>query len=71
MKVMTLEYWFDGGWHIGRFREFPEAASQGLTLDELEENVHQMYELLSGDEEIFAINHIFMGEAGAENFFLN
>lgn len=45
----TLEYWPDGDWLVGRLREVPSVFSQGATLDELRENVQEVYELLIGD----------------------
>jgi hypothetical protein len=43
---VTLEYWRDDGRHVGRLREFPEVFSQGESLEELEENIRDAYELI-------------------------
>jgi predicted RNase H-like HicB family nuclease len=42
----TLEYWRDGGWFVGRLVEVPAVFSQGATLDELDENIREAYELM-------------------------
>ena len=46
---LTLEYWPDEGGYVGRLREVPGVFSQGETLDELEENVRDAYELVLED----------------------
>jgi predicted RNase H-like HicB family nuclease len=48
--TLTLEYWEDDGWLIGRLREVPGAFSQGETLEELEENIKEVYQLLLEDQ---------------------
>jgi predicted RNase H-like HicB family nuclease len=42
----TLEYWRDGDWYVGRLVEVPGVFSQGATLDELDENIQDAYELI-------------------------
>ncbi len=44
--TFTLEYWVDDGWYVGRLREVPGVFSQGKTLEELEENVRDAYQLM-------------------------
>ena len=39
LRYLTLEYWKDDGWYVGRIKEVPGVFSQGETLSELEENV--------------------------------
>lgn len=46
----TLEYWMDDEWYVGRLREIPGVFSQGETLDELEQNIQEVYELLMEDQ---------------------
>ena len=46
---LTLEYWPDETGFVGRLREVPGVFSQGETLDELEENVRDAYELVVAD----------------------
>ena len=45
-KTLTLEYWIDDGWFIGRLKEIPSVFSQGETIEELEENIRDAYELM-------------------------
>ncbi len=54
MTTLTLEYWLDDGWYVGRLQEVPGCFSQGETLDELERNIAEVYRLLRGDDEIAA-----------------
>jgi predicted RNase H-like HicB family nuclease len=42
----TLEYWRDGDWYVGRLVEVPGVFSQGATLEELDENIQEAYELM-------------------------
>jgi predicted RNase H-like HicB family nuclease len=42
----TLEYWRDGRWFVGRLVEVPGVFSQGATLDELDENIREAYQLM-------------------------
>ena len=46
---LTLEYWPDDGGYVGRLREIPGVMSQGDTLDELEENIRDAYELVTAE----------------------
>lgn len=47
----TLEYWEDDGWLIGRLKEMPGVFSQGETLEELESNIGDAYQLMAGTSE--------------------
>ncbi|HAO20084.1 MAG TPA: HicB family protein [Desulfobacteraceae bacterium] len=42
----TLEYWTDDGWYVGRLSEIPGVFSQGETLEELQENITEAYQLM-------------------------
>jgi len=46
MNTMTLEYWMDDGWFVGRLREVPGVFSQGQTMDDLEENIREAYRMV-------------------------
>jgi predicted RNase H-like HicB family nuclease len=50
MIRLTLEYWVDDGWYVGRIREIPGVFSQGATIEELEQNIREAYELMMEDE---------------------
>ena len=46
----TLEFWEDDGWFVGKLKEVPGVFSQGETLQELEENIADAYQLISQDD---------------------
>ena len=50
MGTFTLEYWEDEGWFVGRLLEIPGVFSQGETLEELKENIHDAYKLMLQSE---------------------
>jgi len=47
MAKLTLEYWEDDGWLVGRLVEVPGVFSQGETIDELKENIQDAYKMMS------------------------
>lgn len=49
-RRFTLEYWMDDDWYVGRLREVPGVFSQGESLEELEVNIQDAYELMRGTE---------------------
>ncbi len=51
-KTLTLEYWMDGSWYVGRLKEVPGVFSQGETIEELEENIRDAYQLMMETEPI-------------------
>ncbi len=52
MTKMTLEYWEDEGWLVGRIVEVPGVFSQGETLDDLKENIQDAYKLVLQNEQV-------------------
>jgi len=50
MATLTLEYWQDDEWYVGRLVEAPGIFSQGETLDELKKNIKDAYELMRDAE---------------------
>ncbi len=52
MTKLTLEYWKDEGWLVGRIVEVPGVFRQGETLDDLKENIQDAYKLMLQSEEI-------------------
>ena len=47
MKLpLTLEYWQDDGWYVGKLKEVPGVFSQGQDLAELEANIADAYQNL-------------------------
>jgi predicted RNase H-like HicB family nuclease len=45
-KEMTLIYWKGDHFWLGKLLEHPEIMTQGETLEELEENIRDAYELM-------------------------
>ena len=50
MAKLTLEYWEDDGWFVGRLIEIPGIFSQGETVEELKENIQDAYKLMLESE---------------------
>ena len=48
-RTFTLEYWRDEDWYVGKIREVLGVFSQGESLEELEENIRDAYELMRED----------------------
>ena len=48
-RQFTLNYWQDDGWFVGKLKEVPEVFSQGETLEELETNIADAYQLVMED----------------------
>jgi len=49
-QTFMLEYWQDEGWYVGRLKGVLGVFSQGRTLDELEENIQDAYQLMIEEE---------------------
>jgi predicted RNase H-like HicB family nuclease len=48
-RRFTLNYWQDGGWCVGKLKELPGVFSQGETLEKLEVNIADAYQLVMED----------------------
>lgn len=46
LRYFTLEYWVDEGWYIGRLKKVLGVFSQGESLQKLEENIREAYQLM-------------------------
>jgi predicted RNase H-like HicB family nuclease len=55
MPQLTLEYWEDDGWFVGRLVEVPGIFSQGETVEELKENIQDAYKLMLESEPMDAV----------------
>ena len=66
LRHFTLEYWQDDGWYVGRLKEVPGVFSQGETLEELEENVKEAYQLMMEEEKIVPKGEIKTKDSGVE-----
>lgn len=49
-RQFTMEYWMDDGWYVGRLKEIPDVFSQGETLEELEVNLQDAYEMMRAED---------------------
>lgn len=50
MQKLTMLYWRDGDFWLGKILQHPEIMTQGETLEELEENLRDAYRLMVLDE---------------------
>jgi predicted RNase H-like HicB family nuclease len=50
-QTFILEYWNDDNWLVGRLKGIPGVFSQGRTLEELEENIRDAYQLMNMETE--------------------
>ncbi|MEW6379858.1 MAG: type II toxin-antitoxin system HicB family antitoxin [bacterium] len=51
MKIkMTMIYWKEGEFWLGKLLEHPEIMTQGETLEELEENIKDAYITMALDD---------------------
>ncbi len=68
LRHFTLEYWLDEGWYVGRLKEVPGVFSQGETLQELEENIQDAYQLMVEEESegILPYSEVQTKEIGVE-----
>lgn len=49
---LTLEFWQDGDFYVGRLLEVPGVFSQGETIEELRENIQDAYDLMVTQERV-------------------
>ena len=47
---LTLEFWKDGDFYVGRLLEVPGVFSQGETIEELRENIKDAFDLMVTQE---------------------
>ena len=66
VRYFTLEYWLDEGWYVGRLKEVPGVFSQGASLQELEENIQDAYQLMMEEEEVLPHVGVQTKELGVE-----
>ncbi len=61
VRHFTLEYWLDDNWYVGRLKEVPGVFSQGASLQELEENIQDAYQLImeGGDRDVLPGQHCY------------
>ena len=51
-QSFTLEYQKDGNWFVGRLVEIPSVFSRGETMEELEDNIREIYDLMTQDKPV-------------------
>ncbi|MGR3175594.1 MAG: type II toxin-antitoxin system HicB family antitoxin [Candidatus Scalindua sp.] len=66
LKNFSLEYWTDDNWYVGRLKEIPGIFSQGETLEELEDNIKDAYELMMEEEPLLPEKKIHTKEIGID-----
>ena len=66
LRHFTLEYWIDDRWYVGRLKEVPGVFSQGETLEELEENIRDAYQLMMDEAEPISRSGIQTKEVAVE-----
>ncbi|HEX5736428.1 MAG TPA: type II toxin-antitoxin system HicB family antitoxin [Blastocatellia bacterium] len=49
-KSLTLIYWKGEKFWLGKLLEYPDIMTQGETLEELEENIRDAYQLMVMDD---------------------
>ena len=49
-KRLTMVYWKGEKFWLGKFLEYPEIMTQGKTIEELEENLGDAYNILVMEE---------------------
>lgn len=52
LTYFTLESWVDEGWYVRRLKEIPGVFSKGESLEELEENIREAYQLMKEEEAV-------------------
>ena len=65
-RHFTLEYWVDDEWYIGKLKEVPGVFSQAETLQELEENIRDAYQLMLSDNPTFPSQRVKTKELALE-----
>ena len=50
MAALTLDYWIEDGWYVGKLREVPGIFSQAETLEDLKVNIRDAFDLMLEEE---------------------
>ena len=66
LRNFTLEYWMDDGWYVGRLKEVPGVFSQGESLEELERNIQDAYDVVLSDSDEPPAAGVHCKEIGVE-----
>ena len=65
-RNFTLEYWKDEDWFVGRLKEVPGIFSQAETLQELEDNIQEVYQLMQEEKSIILDKEVLTKELELE-----
>lgn len=65
-KQFKLQYWIDDGWYVGKLKEVPGVFSQGQTLEELENNIRDAYQLMLKEDALHSRKKIQTKELEVE-----
>ncbi len=57
MKTVRYVYWKDADMWLGYIEEFPDYMTQGESLDELQENLRDIYDDIAGGK-IPGVRHV-------------
>jgi predicted RNase H-like HicB family nuclease len=66
VQHVTLEYWQDKDWYVGRLRGVPGVFSQGRSLEELEANIADAYRLMLEDDDVSPAAEVHTKEIGVQ-----
>ena len=50
MTTVKIVYWQDSDFWVGHFQDYPDYLTQGTTLEELKENLRDLYSDLTSGE---------------------
>ena len=50
MKIGKYIYWQDGNMYLGYLEEYPDYMTQGKTIEELKDNLKDIYEVAKGEK---------------------
>jgi predicted RNase H-like HicB family nuclease len=65
-RKLTLEYWEDDNWYVGKLREVPGVFSQGESLKELEENIKDAYALVMTESSCYVDSPVHRKEIAVQ-----
>ena len=66
IRHFTLEYWIHDKWYVGKLKEIPGVFSQGETLEELENNIQEVYQLMQEESGTIEQENVQTKEIGVE-----
>ena len=52
VRRLTMEYWIDDDWYVGKLKEVPGVFSQGESIEELEDNIRDAYRMMMAEDSL-------------------